>query len=221
MLPFSLLLSCSDYKYPENKSISENNGALTDSVVSYLPASIESAGVMHNFDWDSQTQETVDAYFTLTSEPLLYNYYLGRQVYRFLVEKEGKSPLIISINTEGGKSWVVSKRIMDVEHIAPACGIMTTLEFNHFSRELSAEDVVKLQECLKKINLYQLSTVSPSKREKEYCLLEAHDKGKYWVVYRSLQDQEIKELIDFIVTLTRFNLDMDRVIPLPSDIIIG
>lgn len=221
LLPLCLLFSCSDYKFPEDKTVSENNGAVADSEVSYLPNEIDFAGTKHTFDWDKKIQTTIDSYYSFTSEPILYNFYLGRQIYRFVLEKEGKSPLIISINIDGGKAWVISKRIYEKEQIAEACGIKLVREYDHFTRELSKEDVATFQEILYKANIYQLVNVVPSRVERDYCLIEAHDKGKYWTAYRSLLSSEIKELVDFIVPLTRFNTDMDKQVRLDRNIIIG
>lgn len=210
------VVSCSDYKYPENKAISEPNGARTDSTVSYLPNIIEFAGIKHTFDWNAERSAAIDGYYHFTSEGLLYNYYQGRKIYRFLFEKEGKAPLIVSINQEGKRSWVASKLIYDQEQIAPACGIMLVPMFNNFTRDLTEEETKSFEALLQEVDFFHLETKDAQAAFANYCVIEGHEDGKYWLVYRSLDDAQLQAFVGFVASLSRFNLDIDRVSKLPE-----
>lgn len=216
LLTVVLAASCSDYSYPENKEISEKNGARVDSTSSFLLDDIKFAGNEYALEWNSETKATIDEYYTFTSEAVLYNFYLSRNIYRFVFEKEGKAPLIVSINQSKDRSWVVSKSIFEREEIAMACGIDRVQDYSNYTRDLTEDEVKGFNTLLKDMDFYNLSAITTTTELKNYCLVEAHEKDKYWTVYRSLDDAELKPLVDYVSKLSRFNLDADRVIKLPE-----
>lgn len=208
------IVSCADYKYPQSLKLTERNGARVDSSASFLLDSIAFGGVEHRFNWDEQRKQTIDLYYLWTSEPVLYNFYQGREIYRFVIEKEGRSPLLIIVNIENNKAWVVSKRLYEREQIAENCGIEVVWEFDHYMKDLSSQELDKFRTLLKQVKPFELTNSVVNEKIDGYTLIELHEKGKYWVVYRSLDDEDIKDLTDFVVRLTRFNCDMEALIQL-------
>lgn len=209
-------ISCSDYKYPSDKEVSETNGARIDSTTSFLLDNIEFGGSTYSFDWNKERRAAVDDYYTFTSEGLLYNYYQKRNIYRFLFEKEGKAPLIVSINEDGARSWIVSKLVFEREEIAPACGINLVRDYTPYSKDLTGEQVAEFKTILSQINFFNLATTEANQDLKNYCLIEVHEKDKYWTVYRPLSDAELQPLVEYVSKLSRFNYDTDRVSKLPE-----
>lgn len=210
-----VVVSCSDYKYPENKVISERNGARIDSTISYLPDTIKFSGIEHTFEWNIERRGAIDCYYDFTSEALLYNYYQGRRIFRFLFEKEGKAPIIVSINQEGGRTWMISKIIYEKEEIAPACGIMLVRAFDNHTKDLTESQVKGFESLLANLDFFHLQTEDSKTAFANYCLIEGHEDGKYWLVYRSLDDVELKPLVEYIENLSRFKYDTDKVTKLP------
>lgn len=209
-------ISCSDYKYPSDKEVSEVNGARIDSTTSFLLDDVEFGGTSYAFDWNKERRAIIDDYYTFTSEGLLYNFYQKRNIYRFLFEQEGKAPLIVSINEDKARSWVVSKIIFEREEIAPACGIDLVRDYTPYSKDLTEDQVAEFKDILSKVDFFNLETTVANQDLKNYCLAEAHEKDKYWTVYRSLNDAELKPLVDYVSKLSRFNYDTDRVSKLPE-----
>lgn len=211
-----VVVSCSDYKYPEDKTVSEKNGARADSTISYLPDTVKFSGVDYVFDWNADRRAAIDDYYGFTSEALLYNYYQGRSIYRFLFAKKGCAPLIVSVNNDGTRSWVISKMIYEKEEIAPACGVILVKEFKNHTRDLSEDEIKEFDVQLKNVDFFQLETKEANNNLENYCLIEGHEDGKYWVIYRSLDDAQLQPLTDFVAKLSRFDYNAERVSKLPE-----
>ncbi len=99
------------YFYPNDSTISDNNGKLIDSLTFYYPKV---------FIHDSHTIKVVIDAFELNwyssalycfKEPVLYNYYLGHDIYRFLWLRSFHRPAVLTLNKEGDRVWLTTKML--------------------------------------------------------------------------------------------------------------
>lgn len=209
------LFSCNNgYKYSQDPKLSNMNGAMEDSIaeaVNFIPNQMEFNGTSYTFDWNRNLLDEVNAIYKLTSEPLLYNYYLNRNIYRLLLVEKDKDPLIISINKQEENNWIVSKKIslstFDIDKAIPdSVPEMEKLasRFKNYSRELTTEEVHAFDSIFQQTNVFLLSNDEADKHYDSYYLLETHDKNNYWPVYKSSDDQALQAIAKYIRSLTGF-----------------
>ena len=197
--------SCSNYKYPQDAKVSEANGALVDSSASYLLEEINFDGSARVMSWNKERLEELNSYYRLASEPVLYNYYTGRDIYRFVIVEKGKEPLILSVNKDNKRSWIVSKRIdMQNQFDSDSTSTILSVPFDHFTRDLSDEEWMNFTSLWKSTDFYTLTNHEVDEQLDSYCVVESHEEGSYWYVYRSLDDSSLKEISTYVKSLTRF-----------------
>jgi hypothetical protein len=95
--------------YLKNPKISSIQGLPADSLTFYLPGSIS-----HNTDSISTGINTFmldwfSSALYAAKEPVLYNYYLGHDIYRFLWLRSFHRPVIISLHKNKDQVWLIAK----------------------------------------------------------------------------------------------------------------
>ena len=111
-----LLVSCFRTKpekdnYPKNQAISDIQGMPKDSLTSYFPDSILLDTVIIKIGIDSFMLNWFSSALYASKEPILYNYYLGQDIYRFLWLRSFHRPVIISLHKDGDKVWLTIKEL--------------------------------------------------------------------------------------------------------------
>lgn len=100
-----------NFNYPKNETISNVQGVPNDSLTYYFPDSIT---------FDSQVFQTNLEVFKLNwyssalfsaEEPILFNYYLGHDIYRFLWLRSFHKPMVFSLHKDGNKVWLSTKQL--------------------------------------------------------------------------------------------------------------
>ena len=108
------ILSCSQapsqLNYSQDALISDSQGHPIDSDTYYFPTPVntkeDEAAYFWNFDqrWFSVT-------LYAAKEPVLSNFYLGYDVYRFLWLRSFHKPTTISLHNDGARVWLVTKQL--------------------------------------------------------------------------------------------------------------
>lgn len=117
ILLFSILFfSCYHSKpekdnYPRNKSISSATGVPIDSSTFYFPTSIQLDTNIINTGIDTFALNWFSSALFSAKEPILYNYYLGHDIYRFLWLRSFHRPVVISIHKDNDKFWLTTKEL--------------------------------------------------------------------------------------------------------------
>jgi hypothetical protein len=112
----TLLVSCFRTKpekdnYPKNQSISDNQGKPKDSLTFYFPASIQLDTNIVTTEIDTFMLNWFSSALYAAKEPILYNYYLGHDIYRFLWLRSFNRPVIISLHKDRTKVWLTTKQL--------------------------------------------------------------------------------------------------------------
>ena len=110
---FGSIVSCQDEikNYPQDVTASDTNGEPLDSFQFYFPHQIlvdtgEIVGGLDTFElkWYSTTLFAFD-------EPILFNYYQGHEIYRFLYLRSFHTPIVISLHRDDSEVWIVTKKL--------------------------------------------------------------------------------------------------------------
>ena len=93
------------YVYPQELSITNSHGIPKDSLAFYFPISSQFSGLdTFKMNWFSSA-------LYCAKEPILYNFYLDQDIYRFLWLRSFYRPIILSIYKKGEKVWLVTKEL--------------------------------------------------------------------------------------------------------------
>lgn len=99
------------YHYPQDRSIANEKGILNDSLGFYFASSDFIDSSQYEFLLDSFWQDQLSANLYALKEPVLFNDYLNKELYRFLWLPSFNKPLVISIGKEGGNYFLNAKRL--------------------------------------------------------------------------------------------------------------
>lgn len=119
ILFFSLVLlffSCSqtatdkDY-YPKDAAISGINGTPNDSLSFYYPTAIQRDTQLFNTAIDTFMLNWFSSVLYSAQEPILYNYYIGHDIYRFLWLRSFHRPVVFSLHKNADKVWLTTKEL--------------------------------------------------------------------------------------------------------------
>ncbi|MBI3260027.1 MAG: hypothetical protein HYZ54_11205 [Ignavibacteriae bacterium] len=125
------LLFCSCNQQPKEKSsytqdstISDIHGKPQDSLTFYFPTSIKKDTNLVKIEMDKTTQDCFSSDLYCMDEPILFNYFLGHETYRFLWLRAFNKPVVIIFNKDNDTVWLSLKvldrqpQFMDIIHLA-------------------------------------------------------------------------------------------------------
>ena len=111
-----LTVSACTYKaeedgYPKDIKVSNSEGEPKDSLTFYLPASIcrDDHKIISEIDTLNLLWYSSSLY--CTKEPILYNYYLGHDIYRFLWLRSFHRPIVLTLHKDGNNVWLDMKEL--------------------------------------------------------------------------------------------------------------
>ncbi len=111
-----LFASCSqtttekDY-YPKDTTVSKTNGTPRDSLSFYYPTTIQRDTQVFKTEIDTFMLNWFSSALYSAQEPILYNYYLGHDIYRFLWLRSFHRPIVFTLHKDGGKVWLTTKEL--------------------------------------------------------------------------------------------------------------
>lgn len=100
------------YNYPKDRAISNQSGEPQDSLIFYFPSKIKLGDKMIQIEMDTFLNTMYSTILYTSKEPILYNYYLNRNIYRLILIPSQIDPIIISLNKEDNKIWLTTKRFV-------------------------------------------------------------------------------------------------------------
>jgi hypothetical protein len=99
-----------DY-YLKDSKISNAQGVPKDSITFYFPTSIRQDTGTVKTEIDTFKLSWFSSALYSAKEPILNNYYLGHDIYRFLWLRSFHRPVVISLNKDGNKVWLTIKEL--------------------------------------------------------------------------------------------------------------
>ena len=97
--------------YLKNISISNEQGLPKYSTTFYYPSTIRKDTNIVKTGIDSFILNWYSSALYAAKEPILYNYYLGHDIYRFLWLRSFHRPVVFSFNRDGNKIWLTTKEL--------------------------------------------------------------------------------------------------------------
>jgi hypothetical protein len=98
-------------QYPENPAVSDMNGRPGDSLIFYFPVgNNRDSGFVHSRGDDFLLNWYSSALYSF-KEPILYNYYLGKDIYRFLWLRSFHRPVVFSIVKTDSQVSLITKML--------------------------------------------------------------------------------------------------------------
>ena len=96
--------------YPKKISISDSLGIPKDTIAYYLPFSIQNDSTFFNIKVDTSNLDAVSGCLISAKEPILFNYYLGHDIYRLIwFNSLSRKPIIITLNKVNDSIWLTTK----------------------------------------------------------------------------------------------------------------
>lgn len=191
--------ACTDYSYPNKTDISEKNGTpVVDSAVSYVLENIEFKGQEWNRNWNVEVLAKVNNVLKAVNEPILYNFYLNRNIYRFILVSNDSTTFIVSVNGKDDNYWLSSKKWTKDEN--------GTESYITRTQDLSKDEWKEFQSLLKLVNFYVINDWTELKDPTSFCFVEAHEKNKYWYVLEENKGTKASELVAWVINKSKMKL---------------
>ena len=151
-----LFASCSQVtpindNYPNDTTFSKTDGKPKDSLTFYYPTKIKRDKHTINTEIDTFMLNWFSSALYSAQEPILYNSYLGHDIYRFLWLRSFHRPVVFSLHKNGNKVWLITKILdrqpifMDTHYVTPLIlpdGEIDITESN-MDNELPIDTVIK------------------------------------------------------------------------------
>jgi hypothetical protein len=231
-----LLWKCGEketrYIYPEITNFSKPNGEPIDSLSYFLPAELNYGDTLVKTGLDTFNLNWYSSQLFPTKEPILFNYYLGHDIYRLTWLRSFHNPVVLTINKKDDKFWLTIKKLDRRPQFMPTRNITdfvfpkvgepydTTKKIDldkypiiqpdrHANlvvneiKSLSATEWNEFESLLTKTNY---CTMSPTQDffglDGAQWIIEAHSLHKYWLVDRRSPEDNYKRAGLYLIKLS-------------------
>ena len=96
-------------RYPKDTLISKKDGTLIDSLTFYYPTTFIDDTSLNQHSLDNFYKNWFSSALYAFKEPVLYNYYLGHDIYRFLWLRSFDRPILLVLNQDNTNVWLMIK----------------------------------------------------------------------------------------------------------------
>ncbi|MBK9247633.1 MAG: hypothetical protein IPM69_05855 [Ignavibacteria bacterium] len=119
-----ICVSCQPQKsepsnYAQESAISSTTGVPTDSLAFYLPTQIRKDTQLVKLEIDQSSLEQFSMGLYYSKEPILYNYYLGHDIYRFSFLRGFKAPIYFILHKDGDNITLTTKALDRRPNLGP------------------------------------------------------------------------------------------------------
>jgi hypothetical protein len=193
--------------YPQDTTVSNPQGVPKDSMTFYFPSIIktDSQFVKNDIKYP-KWRSTLLYHF---KEPILFNYFLGHEVYRFLWLRSFNTPMVFSLNKEGNNVWLIVKKL-DVNYHDLITKPMGQAKIINIRKNLSIEQWNKFEQLLKDCNYWAMPPLIKNDMgvDGSSWYIEANLPGKYWFVDRWTPQDNFKKCGEYLIQLSGLKEDV-------------
>lgn len=207
-----IIVSCakSEYNYPNNPNISTINGSPIDSI---NPQFILDSMIIGKSNiplvLKKENNDQLNNVLHFAHEPILHNYFMGREVYRFFIDYKNDNYLIASISHKGDTYWISAKNVFIDQNGDYSMSVRTidlTKEqwdiFNELWENAFGE---------KKSKKYIVQSDLDSLNDSVYFFVEEHKNKEYaYWAYSDLSESKQK-LLKWIIANSRIGFNPDLI----------
>jgi hypothetical protein len=222
LLIIFLFIACNNeieikYMYPENSAISGKNGFTSDSNIIYFPFYYGKDTLIRD-DFDSGVYRFYTSCLKCAKEPMLYNYYLGHDMYRFLWMRSFDNPVVIIFHKMNGLVWIETKKLNKYPKVS---NILITEDNTGLPVKLSYEEMMpsyisfydykfftikewnNFENLLNKSNYWDLPIDNEiSGLDGSIWIIEGHLKNNYKMVERWCPDSTFMTFGKYLIQLS-------------------
>ncbi len=214
-----LLVSCSDvstsYEYPKDENLTNTAGMPKKRGLSYFPTSWFIDSTMQNSlsgEIDSVNLKLFSKALFKVGEPILYNFYIGKQIVRLTWIRPNRPFLILSVEDIENKLYLKENGFESVEErVKTGRGkdSIITAKRIYQRKPIDYQNMIKIKELVKKNKINEMSpTIYQSSCMGAKFVIEFHDPTNYHLVFRCISNETeepaFRELCDLIIDLSKF-----------------
>lgn len=218
--------------YPNNITVSNQDGQPRDSLTFYYPFTVKRDSSLLLTNIDSFRCSWYSSNLFAAKEPILYNYYLGHDMYRFLWLRSFDKPVIISLHKDEEKIWLITKELDKqpqfielhyISHFKPIKikhnenNIATGIDVKPDSilkldrqaklilnerKNLSIDEWNRFERLLLKSNFWSKQIKNSGGIDGSEWIIEAHLKNKYWVVDKWSPKNDYRKCGEYLIGLS-------------------
>ena len=183
-----------DY-YTRDSKISTTQGYPYHSHTPYLPSFIKRQNEVVATEIDVGWQKLFSGLFYSAQEPILYNYYLGASIYRFLWIRSFHSKILLSLTKDDSRITLTTIKLefSSYDHEA----IILSDEM----KQLTIHDWEEFERLLENCSFWSMQPYidNTNARDGSSRLVEGHLKEKYWFVNRWSPDDNFSRAGEFLI----------------------
>jgi len=197
--------------YPKDSLISGSRGEPRNSSVLYYPYVIKRNDTVKQINFDTMINEWHSYSLFKFKEPVLSNYYLGYDMYRFLWLRSFHRPIIITLSKKENVVTLTTKAFNEYAHYfelkrcmnCDTMGLKDPKMILNETKELSLAEWENFEHLLTKCNFWSMQ---PYKEDRGYdgaeWDIEAHLQDKYWFVTRWSPRDNFAECGKYLIKLS-------------------
>ena len=207
---FSCKPAANKYVYPQDESISTNNGMPRKRFINYFPITSSDANTAVTYD-TFHVKLYSKVLFKL-GEPILYNFYISKPVIRLTWMRPSGNPMVLSMEDIDGKITLKENGFEQLTAADKAKNPKDTIKRIYRTKALNFEQKQKLIALLKKTKFFDMpDKTADNSTTGTQVAVEYHDPSMYHLVYRSVTDgtapNAFREICDYIIDLSNFKTD--------------
>lgn len=222
---FLVIVSCHQQtekgNYAENPAVSDKQGHPHDSLTFYYPTTIKKDSLEVKIAIDTSLLNGYSCVLYNAKEPILFNYYQGHDMFRFLWLRSLNRPVVFTLNKKGRKVWLTTKMLNKHPRLEDrAYGTFNPHSLNKYridsvvkadrkasivmntAKELSQKDWKDFTTLLDKCSFWNTEPYTSNKDialDGSEWIIEGHLKSKYWFVSESSPSESFRELGLFLI----------------------
>ena len=185
-----------DY-YIRDLKISTTQGYPYNSNILYLPSFIKKQNEVLVTEIDVVTQKLCSSLLYSAQEPILYNYYLGSNIYRFLWIRSFHSKILLSLTKDDSR---ITLTTIKLEFSGSVDG--TAIILSDEMKQLTINDWEEFERLLENCSFWSMQPYIDDDsyaRDGSSWLIEGHLKEKYWFVNRFSPDDNFSRAGEFLI----------------------
>lgn len=217
--------------YPKDSAISDIHGKPHDSLTFYFPSSIRKDSNIVQVEMENYFKDFFSSDLYCMKEPILSNYYLAQDFYRFLWLRSFNRPVLLVLNKDNDKVWLslkvldIQPQFIDINHLVfhknqktrkqkvsisseghfedslVKANRQATLIVN-ITKQLTVKEWSEFETLLKKCSFWATKPfIEEFGIDGSQWTIEAHQSNKYWFVSRHSPKDGFYQAGQFLINL--------------------
>ena len=221
--------------YQQDTTISSLRGEPRNGTTFYFPTTIKTEYKIISTELDSFKLKWYSTSVHPTNEPILFNFYLGHDIYRFIWLRAFSPPVTFTLHKDGEKVWLQTKLLDSIprdEYIGhiqftspekineinsePAKVDTTITHVVHLAKIksdetklLTIEEWNQFEFLLSQCNFWNMKTsIHEIGDDGSQWIIEGHQRNRYWLVDRWVPKGNYRKCGEYLIQLSALKEDI-------------